>query len=150
MPRPGPPGLREASETGGVCAEVARSRRRNCLNRGRLPTDKKPMPSDDVVVIRPSEGRAINVGDYDWDKRQLLVQAAMKGGSSAAPRRGTKTGKVHLRIVSDRLHDWLLEHVPVLVRRNVEVPLFHNPAGHGDKRWIDSSMRRASRSTCGK
>jgi integrase len=101
------------------------------------------------LVIRPGEARALNVGDYDWETRELRIESAMKGGHQSAPRRGTKTGTTMVRYTSDRLHSWLLEYVPPLVRRNTEVPLFRNPnAPPARSRWSHSTLDAAWRSAC--
>lgn len=101
------------------------------------------------LVIRPGEVRALNVGDYSWETRELRIEAAMKGAHQSAPRAGTKTGVDRVRLVGDRLHAWLLEHVPPLVRRNASVPLFRNPASPLPlARWTHSKLDAAWRAGC--
>lgn len=90
-------------------------------------------------ALRPGEVRAFNVGDYSWKERMLTVSTAMKGLSSDAPRRGTKTGDVFRFEACENLSAWLEQHIEKTDRLDGERPLFINPATGG--RWSYWALR---------
>ena len=93
------------------------------------------------LLLRPGEIRALNVEDYDPRQRALTVAYAMKGPNRSAPRRGTKEDDVRRREVSDRLAAWLQPYVSPADRLQGGAPLFRNPTGRGDKRWLSNALR---------
>ena len=69
-----------------------------------IPEDRRgPFLALVAHALRPGEVRALNVGDYAWRDRQLTLSHAMKGLTSAAERRGTKTRDVMRFPVADEL-----------------------------------------------
>jgi integrase len=92
--------------------------------------------------VRPGEVRALNVSDYSWRSRELRIQFAMQGPCSSAERRGSKTDEPAVRVVSDRVADWLERHVGKTERLDGERPLFVNPTGRVDSgRWLGNALR---------
>lgn len=84
------------------------------------------------LMVRPGEARAGDVDDYDFDSRELRVHHALKGYEADAPRLGTKGRDRRLIVVTQRVSDWLEEHVPLRARVERSVPLFQAPDG---ARW---------------
>lgn len=96
------------------------------------------------LMIRPGEGRALDVGDYDFKTRELRIAHAMKGPRKDAPRGTTKGRDRRLLVVTRRLSDWIEAHVDAEARLRREIPLFANPVAVGeDLRWPESTLRHA-------
>lgn len=110
-----------------------------------IPEDRRgPFLALVAHALRPGEVRALNVGDYAWRDRQLTLSHAMKGLTSAAERRGTKTRDVMRFPVADELAAWLEAHVELEERVLGDRPLFLNP-GTG-QRWSYWALRDEWRS----
>jgi integrase len=93
-------------------------------------------------LVRPGEVRALNVSDYSWRSRELVIAHAMQGPCSSAARRGTKTGDGRVRAVSERVAVWLEQHVPREARLEGGRPLFVNPTARvNGKRWLANALR---------
>lgn len=107
-----------------------------------IPEDRRGAFLACRLGVRPGEARALNVADYVRASRVLTVRAAMKGGSSKAPRRSTKERNVRPMRVDDELAEWIEKHVAA-EGALTGTPLFVNPtARHAGKRWIGSALRR--------
>ena len=95
------------------------------------------------LLLRPNEVRALNVEDYDRQSRILTIAHAMQGRGHAARRSTTKEGDIRLREVSDRLHEWIVEHLPLLSLHTGERPLFTNPLRRRPgNRWTHWALRK--------
>ncbi len=81
------------------------------------------------MVFRPGELRALDVSDYDFKTRTVTLRHAMDGDTNAALRNETKEEDVRIRIVTDRVAEWLDQHVPLAERVVGSRPLFVNPDG---------------------
>jgi len=75
--------------------------------------------------LRPSEARALTVGDYH-SNGWITVDKAVKGKLVSSPVRGTKTGKPKRLPVSEEMRDWITRHVDPAGRLR-QAPLFPNP-----------------------
>lgn len=109
-----------------------------------IPEDRRgPFITVVELLVRPNEARALDVENYDRQSRVLTIAHAMKGQHVSAERRSTKEGDVRYRDVSDRLHDWIEEHVPRLRIHSGETPLFVNPLT--GRRWGHDALARTWR-----
>ena len=86
--------------------------------------------------IRPGEARALEVADcHDgW----LTVDKAVKGKTTSAPVRGTKTGKPKRLPIGEDLAEWIDEHVEP-EDRLTRTPLFPNP--RTGKRYAQKTLQ---------
>jgi integrase len=89
------------------------------------------------LMLRPSEARALRPAVYELVKDRtegdpvgwMTIKCAAVGeGSNAVVREWTKTRKIRTLPVSDRLADWIAEHVPADARITQEF-LFPAPRG---------------------
>ncbi len=78
------------------------------------------------LTIRQGEARALQLRHYDWRRRELRVELAMKGDGSRAGRGDTKTGEAGWYPVSDELAEWIERHRPE-ARFAGGDPVFANP-----------------------
>ena len=96
------------------------------------------------LMIRPSEARAVTIGDYSFDSREVWVTTAKKGEGKDAPVGATKGRDRRHLLVTARLASWIETHTPKRARIDPSRPLFENPdARGGDRRWAYGSMRDA-------
>lgn len=94
------------------------------------------------LMIRPGEGRAALVPDYDFRARELEVAHAMKGSRKDALRGPTKGRDRRLLVPTERLAAWLEENVSAERRLRGAGPLFENPGAEDeDPRWPESTLR---------
>ncbi len=118
-----------------------------------IPEDRRGIFLALRLGIRPSEGRAFNVTDYDLRAGVLDVRWAMQGQTHNARRSGTKEATRRLVEADPELRTWIERHVPRRHRLE-DRPLFEHPAAAKRKgsttRWTMSSLeyqwRKASSS----
>ena len=100
--------------------------------------------------LRPGEIRALDVSDYHdgW----ITISKAVKGPSTKAPIRGTKTRKVRRLPVDEELRAWIerrMAEVTAEERLRGPVPLFPNPTGRSvDRRWTSNALREEWNRAC--
>ena len=100
------------------------------------------------LLLRPSEARVLRLRDWTGDEIRIergakdrLVLGEIRGPKK---RRGIKTLPV-----SERLQNWLNEHVTTERRLNdPDGPLFYNPGAERDGWWSETALRRVWNFAC--
>lgn len=116
-----------------------------------IPEDRRGIFLALRLGIRPSEGRAFNIADYDFRAGVLDVRWAMQGQFHDARRAGTKEATRRLVEGDPELRAWIERHIPRR-RRLEDRPLFEHPAASKRKgattRWSMSSLEYEWRKAC--
>jgi integrase len=103
--------------------------------------------------LRPNEGRALRPAAYEVVKHRtdedpagwMAIKRAAEGQRADAPiREWTKTGTIRNLPVSDRLADWIAEHVPADARVTREL-LFPAPDG---RTWAHATLAHRWKQAC--
>jgi len=94
-------------------------------------------------VFRPGELRALNVSDYDFKTQTVTLRYAMDGDTNAAQRKTTKEEDVRVRVVTDRMAEWIEANVPPQEHLKGNRPLFVNPDSRSapDGRYNAQALR---------
>ena len=91
-----------------------------------------------ALGIRPGEVRALNVGDYDAEERELIIARAMKTPSATDASGPTKGLRCRTLPIPDELHEWVVRH---RADAPASAPLFPNPTGRSrDRRWDGKAL----------
>jgi integrase len=91
-----------------------------------------------ALGIRPGEVRALDVGDYDAEERELTIARAMKTPSAEDLPGPTKGLRCRTLPVPDELHAWITRYRAEALGN---APLFLNPTGRsGDRRWNGKTL----------
>ena len=82
--------------------------------------------------------RALNVGDYDAEERELIIARAMKRPSATDASGPTKGLCCRTLPIPDELHEWIARH---WADAPASGPLFPNPTGRSrDCRWDGKAL----------
>jgi integrase len=94
------------------------------------------------LALRPNEARALAIASIEAD--EILIRHAVKGESSRAPIRGTKTGLERRLPMPPLFREWAAQHLTPEVRM-ARLLAFPNPSGLP---WSQSSLQILQRAAC--